>query len=87
MGIEILGWIGFGILVMAWIPQTLDTIRDGYCSTNLVFIILYAVASLLLTVYAILQDDYVFTALNGLLTIGSGINMYYKLFPRTNPDQ
>ncbi|MBN2731627.1 MAG: hypothetical protein JXR26_04265 [Balneolaceae bacterium] len=84
MGIEILGWIGFGILVMAWVPQTWDTIRDGYCSTNLVFIILYAVASLLLTIYAILQNDYVFTALNALLTIGSGINMFYKLFPR-NP--
>ncbi len=79
---EFLGWIGFGILVAAWIPQTLDTIKAGKCSTNLVFIILYAVASLLLTIYAILQVDYVFTALNGLLTIGSSINMYYKLFPR-----
>lgn len=87
MGIEILGWIGFGILVTAWVPQTWDTIRDGYCSTNLVFIILYAVASLLLTIYAILQNDYVFTALNGLLTIGSSINMFYKLFPRNPQNQ
>lgn len=85
MSVQLLGWIGFGILVLAWVPQTWDTIRDGYCSTNLVFIILYAVASLLLTIYAILQHDYVFTALNGLLTLGSGINMYYKLFPRKKP--
>lgn len=86
MDIQILGWIGFGILVMAWIPQTWDTIRSGYCPTNLAFIILYAVASLLLTIYAVLQHDYVFTALNGLLTIGSSINMYYKFYPRTNSD-
>lgn len=86
MSVQLLGWLGFGILVLAWVPQTWDTIRDGYCSTNLVFIILYAVASLLLTIYAILQHDYVFTALNGLLTIGSGINMYYKLFPRNKPN-
>lgn len=82
MPVEVVGWIGFGILVMAWVPQTWDTIRDGYCPTNLAFIILYALASLVLTVYAALQVDYVFVALNGLLTIGSGINMYYKLFPR-----
>lgn len=86
MHIQLLGWIGFGILVMAWVPQTWDTIRDGYCATNLLFIILYAVASLLLTIYAALQVDYVFMALNGLLTIGSGINMYYKLFPRNRPE-
>lgn len=77
-----LGWIGFGLLVTAWIPQTWDTIKAGQCPTNLIFIILYAIASLLLTVYALSQNDYVFTALNGLLTIGSGINMFYKLFPR-----
>ena len=87
MDIQLLGWIGFGILVLAWVPQTWDTIKDGYCSTNLVFIILYAVASLLLTIYALLQHDYVFTALNGLLTIGSSINMYYKLFPRNKSEQ
>jgi len=33
-------------------------------------------------IYSILTEDPVFTALNGLLTLGSGINMYYKFFPR-----
>lgn len=80
--VEILGWIGFTILVSAWIPQTLETVRKGYTSTNLAFIIMYVVASLLLTIYSILIVDYVFIALNGLITIGSGINLYYKLFPR-----
>ena len=82
-GIEFLGWVGFGILVAAWIPQTWDTIKQGSTSMNLAFIIMYFTSSLMLTIYSLLIDDPVFTALNGLLTLGSGINMYFKLFPRT----
>lgn len=82
-GIELLGWVGFGILVAAWIPQTWDTIKEGSTHINIAFIIMYFSSSLMLTIYSVLIGDEVFTALNGLLTLGSGINMYYKLFPRT----
>jgi MtN3 and saliva related transmembrane protein len=82
MGIELLGWLGFGILVSAWIPQTWETIKAGSTPINIAFIIMYFSSSLILAVYSILIDDAVFTALNVLLTIGSGINLYYKLFPR-----
>lgn len=81
MGIELLGWVGFGILVLAWVPQTWETIKAGYTDTNLAFILLYFTASLILTVYSIIIDDHVFTALNGMLTLGSGINLYFKLSP------
>lgn len=87
MDLQLLGWAGFAILVGAWVPQTLETIRQGYTGTNLAFIVMYVTASLLLTIYAILINDYVFIALNGMLTVGSGINLYYKLFPREQPDQ
>lgn len=86
MNIELLGWIGFGLLVMAWVPQTRETIKAGYTRTNLVFILLYVTASLILTIYSILIDDAVFMALNGTLTIGSSINLYYKLFPQKQPE-
>lgn len=81
-GIELLGWLGFGVLIIAWVPQTWDTIKAGRTSLNMTFIILYFTSSLCLTVYSTLTGDNVFTALNGLLTIGSGINMYFKLFPK-----
>jgi uncharacterized protein with PQ loop repeat len=81
-GIELLGWLGFGILVAAWIPQTWDTIKEGSTSMNIAFIIMYFTSSLMLTIYSIITGDPIFTSLNALLTIGSGINMYYKLFPR-----
>ncbi|MEX0720342.1 MAG: hypothetical protein WD059_06720 [Balneolaceae bacterium] len=82
-GIELLGWLGFGILVAAWIPQTLETIKLGATPINWGFIIMYFSSSLLLTIYSFLTGDMIFLALNGLLTIGSGINMYFKFFPRT----
>lgn len=81
-GIELMGWVGFGILVAAWIPQTIDTIKEGSTQMNIAFIIMYFTSSLLLTIYSVLIDDTIFTALNALLTLGSGINLYYKLFPR-----
>lgn len=83
---QILGWIGFSLLVAAWVPQTMETIRQGSTGTNLAFIILYVMASILLTVYSVLVVDYVFIALNASLTIGSGINLFYKLFPKNRND-
>ncbi len=84
--IEILGWSGFAILIMAWIPQTYDTIKAGKTDINIAFILMYVFSSMLLTVYSILENDHVFIALNALLTIGSGINLFYKLFPRKNDE-
>lgn len=81
-GTEILGWLGFAILIMAWIPQTFDTIKAGKTQMNLAFILMYVFSSLLLTIYSVLENDLVFIALNALLTVGSGINLFYKLFPR-----
>lgn len=81
-GIELLGWAGFAILILAWIPQTWETIKAGKTEMNIAFILMYAVSSMLLTVYSVLENDTVFTTLNALLTLGSGINLFYKVFPR-----
>ncbi len=81
-GVELLGWAGFGILIMAWIPQTWDTIKAGQTPINMGFILMYAASSLILTIYSVITNDVIFTTLNAILTLGSGINLYYKLFPR-----
>jgi MtN3 and saliva related transmembrane protein len=81
-GVELLGWLGFGLLITAWVPQTWDTIKAGRTDMNMIFILLYVTSSLLLTIYSVLTVDYVFITLNALLTIGSGINLFYKLKPR-----
>lgn len=81
--VEWIGWIGLSLLLMAWVPQTWETIKMGRCPVHLGFVILYFIASVLLAIYAGLIDDTVFMLLNGLLAFGSGINLYYKFFPRT----
>ena len=81
-GIEILGWVGFAILIGAWIPQTWQTIKQGKTDISLAFILMYVSSSLLLTVYSVLTEDLIFTVLNAMLTVGSAINLYYKLNPR-----
>ena len=80
---EFIGWAGFGLLIIAWVPQTYDTIKAGRTEMNIAFILLYVFSSLLLTIYSVLTNDTVFIALNGLLTVGSGINLYYKISPRS----
>ena len=79
---ELIGWAGFILLVTAWVPQTIDTIKTGKTDINIIFIILYVLSSILLTVYAFLNVDHIFIALNGILTLGSSINLFYKLKPR-----
>lgn len=80
--IQWIGWIGLFLLLLAWVPQTWETIKAGRTKVNLLFIILYVISSGTLALYAFLNADPVFLILNGLLTIGSGINLYYKIWPR-----
>jgi MtN3 and saliva related transmembrane protein len=79
-------WIGyFGVAALAacWIPQSIETIRQGKCGVNLLFLILAVIGSFSMMVYALSIDDGVFTILNALTTLGGLLNLYYKLFPRT----
>lgn len=78
------GYIGLVAFALAWIPQSLDTIKAGHCSANRTFLILAAVGSLSLTVYALQNRDPVFSSLNALTTAGALVNLYYSLWPRVS---
>ena len=84
MTTEWIGYAGVIALVLAWVPQSMETIRAGRCDVALGFLLLGALGSASLMCYALLRGDMVFSILNGLTTIGSLINLYYKLFPRTS---
>ncbi|TPW21601.1 MAG: hypothetical protein FD126_523 [Elusimicrobia bacterium] len=75
------GYVGLVAFALAWIPQSYDTIRAGHCAANRTFLMLAAVGSLSLTVYALEQGDPVFSALNALTTAGAGVNLVYSLYP------
>ncbi|MCS7230178.1 MAG: PQ-loop repeat-containing protein [Candidatus Kryptonium sp.] len=77
---ETLGFIGLIAIVICWIPQTYESIKRGYTSMNLYFLLIYFIGSLSLTIYAI--GNFVFFTLNLLASIGSLINLYLKFFPR-----
>ncbi|MGB9773823.1 MAG: lipid-A-disaccharide synthase N-terminal domain-containing protein [Bacteroidota bacterium] len=79
---KIIGTIGLIAIAACWIPQTIETVRAKRTDVKLSFLLLYLVGSLSLTVYALLIHDVIFIVLNSIATIESGVNLYYKAFPR-----
>ncbi|MCL5020973.1 MAG: hypothetical protein M1339_04770 [Bacteroidetes bacterium] len=77
---KLIGLIGLLAIVACWIPQTLEVLRTGRANMKLSFLILYFVGSIALTIYAL--GDIIFVTLNLLTTVGSAINLYYKMFPK-----
>ncbi|MCX6132868.1 MAG: hypothetical protein NTU47_03545 [Ignavibacteriales bacterium] len=77
-----IGYLGLTALVVCWIPQSIETIKQGRCPVNLAFLLLTALGSFSLAVYALSLGNLVFSMLNCLTTFGSLINIYYKVLPR-----
>jgi MtN3 and saliva related transmembrane protein len=77
-----IGYVGLTALTLCWIPQSIDTIKQGRCPINLTFLILSSLGSFTLVVYARSLGDPVFTILNTLTTLGAALNVFYKIFPR-----
>lgn len=77
-----IGYVGLTALALCWIPQSIETIRQGRCTVNRTFLILSAIGSFSLAIYAMSLGDPVFTILNCLTTLGATINIYFKFLPR-----
>ena len=73
------GYIGLTALVMGWVPQTLQTIKEKECKVNSNFLILNFIGSVSLTIYAIYLGDIPFSVLNSMTSLGAIINIFYKL--------
>ena len=76
---KIIGLIGLFAIVACWVPQTIEVLKARRADMKLSFLILYLVGSIALTIYAL--KDPIFVALNLLTTVGSAINLYYRVFP------
>ena len=79
---EWIGYVGVIAFALAWIPQSIDTIKAGHCDVNMTFLLLAALGSFSLMVYAFVREDLVFSGVNALTTIGAIVNIFYKFFPR-----
>jgi lipid-A-disaccharide synthase-like uncharacterized protein len=82
MMLELIGYLGLLLVAICWLPQTLETLREGRCGANTLFLFLSALGSVCLTIYAVSRSDVVFSILNTLTGLGAFINLYYKFFPR-----
>jgi MtN3 and saliva related transmembrane protein len=80
-----IGYVGLTALALCWIPQSIDTIKQGRCPMNVTFLVLSALGSLSLAIYALSLGNMIFTILNCLTTLGAAINIFYKMFPRRSP--
>jgi lipid-A-disaccharide synthase-like uncharacterized protein len=80
--LKIIGLIGLIAIVACWIPQTLEVLRTRHSSMKLSFLLLYFLGSIALTIYAL--GDPIFVTLNLLTTIGSAINLYFKIFSKAD---
>ncbi|MFI5345551.1 MAG: lipid-A-disaccharide synthase N-terminal domain-containing protein [Elusimicrobiota bacterium] len=81
-GMQLCAYVGLAAFAVAWIPQSLDTIKAGRCDVNGLFLVLSMIGSLALMLYALLRGDAVFSAVNALTTVGALVNIYYRRFPR-----
>lgn len=77
-----IGGLGLVAFAIAWIPQCLQTVREGRCGANRSFLAFSAVGSLALSCYALERGDLVFSSLNALTTVGAAINIWFSVFPR-----
>lgn len=74
---ELFGLIGLVLIVVAWLPGVLETIRNKKTSMKPVFIALYFLGSASLTFYSIQLQALPFIILNALATLVPLVHLYY----------
>jgi lipid-A-disaccharide synthase-like uncharacterized protein len=80
MTYNLVGVVGLIILAIAWIPQTLETIKKRKSYLSVRFALLYLSGSLVLAIYSVMINDTVFLILNIVLIIMAVINLYIEFF-------
>lgn len=74
---ELVGIIGMVLIVLAWIPQTVRTIRTKKVGIEPKFLWLYLFGCIGLVIYSIYISDPIFIGLNSISLILSSVNIYY----------
>ncbi len=75
----IIGLLGMALLIIAWVPEILETIKRKGRGLNLNFLLLVTGGDACLLVYSIQIGDWVFTVLNLMLLSMALIELYYVL--------
>ena len=75
----IIGLLGMALLVIAWVPEILETIRKKGKGLDLRYLLLVIGGNALLFIYSIQIGDLLFTALNLILLSMALIELYYMV--------
>ncbi|MBT4540390.1 hypothetical protein HOC35_02660 [Candidatus Woesearchaeota archaeon] len=75
----ILGLIGLALLAIAWIPETIEIIRNKKEKIDWRFGVLYVLGSLVLAIYSYQIGDTIFVILNAFIFVMSSISLVYSL--------
>jgi len=76
---DLFGLLGLFLILCAWIPEVLETIRTKRAGMKMEFIVLYFFGSLSLVFYAWQLGAVPFMILNLLAAIVPLINLYYHI--------
>lgn len=80
MVLQYVGLAGLALLVIAWIPQSLQNFKERGKNLNLKFVMLYLFGSAFLAAHAYFIGDLVFMALNSLAALIALANACIILF-------
>jgi lipid-A-disaccharide synthase-like uncharacterized protein len=72
-----LGLIGGFLLILAWLPMTLHTIKDKRSKSDLAFDIMFFLGAFFLAIYSWQIGDLIFVFINIFAMVVAAINLYY----------
>ncbi len=82
---QIVSYLGLAGVALCWVPQTVAVIKEGKCDLRLSLIVLSIIGSGFLGLAATFDGEtpIVFAFVNAIVVVGSSINLFYKLRPRS----
>ena len=74
---EYLGWVGFVLVLLCWIPQTVRCLRKEEIRLSKAFLALTAFGSVTLFLHAFFKKDMPFVVLNAYAALNASTNWYF----------
>ncbi len=74
---ELIGLLGMSLIIIAWLPEIMETIRKQDAGMRLEFILLYFFGSAGLAYYSWQLNSVPFMVLNSIAAIVPIINLFY----------
>ena len=74
---DCLGWIGFVLVLLCWVPQTIKCLRKEEVRLSKAFLALTALGSVTLFLHALFVKDVPFMVLNAYAALNAAINWYF----------